>query len=153
VLNAGIVYHGGGHFINMIPTDDLGTGGSGSGYLDSSDFQTMFTEWAREVSAHSRIFFGYCSQAQGTADAIIKYLMKGLGYEVIDWAVDFDTGSTIMAEISTAKRSSRCGIFLFTRDDPMEGDSEHAAPRDNVANGCRAASFPLSIASALTHRP
>jgi Predicted nucleotide-binding protein containing TIR-like domain len=47
-------------------------------------------------------------------------------------AVDFDTGSTIMAEISTAIRSSRCGIFLFTRDDPLEGDSEHAAPRDNV---------------------
>ena len=132
VRNAGIVYQGGGHFINMIPADDPGTGGSSSSYLDSPDFQAMFTEWTKEVSAHSRIFFGYCSRAQGTADAIIKFMMKGLGYEVIDWAVDFDTGSTIMAEISAAVRSSRCGIFLFTRDDPLEGDSEHAAPRDNV---------------------
>src|SRR5262249_53680474 len=103
VHNAGIVYRGGGHFINMIPVEDPGTGDSASdGYLDSSDFQAMFAEWAKEVSAHSRIFFGYCSRAQATADAIIKYMMKGLGYEVIDWAVDFDPGSTIMTEISAA---------------------------------------------------
>jgi hypothetical protein len=130
VHNAGIVYRGGGLFINMIPAEiDAFPGHS---YLDSEQFQDQFKKWAQDVSLHSRIFFGYCSKAQGTADAIIKYLMKVLGYEVIDWAVDFGVGSEIMTEISAAIRSARCGVFLFTRDDPLEGQPEHAAPRDNV---------------------
>jgi len=131
--NAGIVYLGGGHFINRIPLNDGMTEAiTGKGYLGSAEFQNMFDTWAKEVSARSRLFLGYCSKAQGTADAVIKYLIRTLRVEVIDWAVDFGAGVTIMDEISAAIRSCRCGLFLFTRDDPVEGDAQHAAPRDNV---------------------
>src|SRR5262245_32746631 len=133
VLNAGIVFQGSGNFINMIPSDDEMTeADTGKGYLDSDEFQSMFKIWAKKVSDHSKVFFGYCSKAQSTADAIIKYLIKTLELDVIDWAVDFGAGSAIMGEISDAIRSCRCGIFLFSGDDPSVGDAQHAAPRDNV---------------------
>ncbi|MBI1926927.1 nucleotide-binding protein [Candidatus Poribacteria bacterium] len=129
--NAGIVFLGGGHFINRIPLNDaLIEAITGKGYLDSDEFRRMFDMWANEVSARSRLFLGYCSKAQSTAAAIIKYL-KTLQVDVIDWDVDFRAGATIMDEISAAIRSCRCGIFLFTRDDPLKGDTQHA-PRDNV---------------------
>lgn len=131
--NAGIVYLGGGQFINRIPiNDDMMEDSTGKGYLNSEEFQSMFKGWREEVVTRSKLFLGYCSEAQGTADAIIKYLIRTLHYEVTDWAVDFGAGATIMDEISAAIRSCRCGIFLFTRDDPLEGDARHAAPRDNV---------------------
>jgi len=84
------------------------------------------------IRSQSKVFFGYCSKAQATADSIIKYLIKSLDVDVVDWAVDFGVGSTIMDEIGSAIRSCRCGLFLFTRDDPLDGDAQHAAPRDNV---------------------
>lgn len=145
--SAGITFLGGGLFINRIPQDDtVTTAGTGKGYFDSPKFKNILESWINDVNARSRLFFGYCSRAQGTADAIIKHLIKTLDIDVIDWALDFGAGATIMDEISTAIRSCRCGLFLFTRDDDLfEGNGQYAAPRDNVifeAGFCIAAKGP-----------
>ncbi len=47
--------------------------------------------------------------------------------------MDFNPGSTILDEIERSARECSCGIFLFTKDDPLAApDASHAAPRDNV---------------------
>jgi hypothetical protein len=117
--NAGIVYLG--------RRDGISEAATGNGYVESTEFRTMFDAWADEVRA--KVFFGYCSKAQATADAVIEYLVRGVRVEIIDWSVDFAPGVTIMDEISITIRSSRCGLFVFTKDDPLEGDARHAAPR------------------------
>lgn len=51
-----------------------------------------------------------------------------------------------MEEVSSAIEKCRCGLFLFTSDDPLSADSKYAAPRDNVifeAGFCYAAKGPL----------
>jgi predicted nucleotide-binding protein len=71
--------------------------------------------------------------------------MKTLDIDVIDWAMDFGAGATIMEEVSSGIKKSRCGLFLFSRDDPLEGDVQYAAPRDNVifeAGFCMAVKGP-----------
>ena len=144
--SAGITLLGGGQFINMIPQNDaLMTAASGKGYFDSDRFRKSIEAWINDVKSRSKIFFGYCSKAQSAADSIIKYLMKSLEVDVIDWAMDFGAGATIMEEISSGIRNSRCGLFLFSRDDQFEGDAQHAAPRDNVifeAGFCMATKGP-----------
>jgi predicted nucleotide-binding protein len=51
----------------------------------------------------------------------------------MDWAEHFRTGRTIMEEIERAANVCRCGIFLFTPDDPIEGSPTATnVPRDNV---------------------
>jgi hypothetical protein len=141
--SAGITLLGGGQFINLIPQNDaLGVAASGKGYLDSPRFRRSIEAWIGDVKSRSKVFFGYCSRAQGTADSIIKYLMKTLELDVTDWAMDFGAGATIMEEVSSGIKNSRCGLFLFSRDDQFEGDTHQAAPRDNVifeAGFCMAA--------------
>jgi predicted nucleotide-binding protein len=52
---------------------------------------------------------------------------------VLDWATAFRPGRTIMEEVKRAPTVSRCGLFLFTADDPVEGSQTATAiPRDNV---------------------
>jgi hypothetical protein len=128
--NAGIVFHGGGEFIHRLGADDVEDGGRG--YLSSEQFMGMFDQWAGAVQERSRVFLGYCSAAQATADALIKFLHQSLGVKVLDWTTDFGAGGTIMQEASDAIRSCRAGLFLFTKDDPLEGEDTVAAPRDNV---------------------
>jgi hypothetical protein len=95
--DAGIVFQGGGQFIHRLRSYDVEQGGDD--FLSAPQFGGMFERWADEVRERSRVFLGYCSASQPTADGI---------------------------------RSCRAGVFLFTKDDPLEGDEAAAAPRDNV---------------------
>jgi hypothetical protein len=97
-----------------------------------SEFQKPFQEWLKKVQLQNHVFLGYCSKAQATADAIQLFLTKTLGLRVMDWAMDFTAGRTIIEQIENANNLCCCGIFLFTKDDPMKGQEDRAAPRDNV---------------------
>jgi predicted nucleotide-binding protein len=46
--------------------------------------------------------------------------------------MDFRSGVSILNELEAARAACTCGIFLFSEDDPLEGVSGGAAPRDNV---------------------
>jgi hypothetical protein len=126
VRNAGITYMGGGKFINYVPF------AGASVWLESEGFKSKLSSWIKEVKSHSNVFFGYCNKAKSTADAILKFLRNDLEIPVIDWSTDFRSGNTVLNEIQDAIRTSRCGIFLFTRDDPLAEDPKYASPRDNV---------------------
>jgi hypothetical protein len=54
-----------------------------------------------------------------------------LGLRVQNYAMDFSAGPTIYEQIEAVARICACGVFLFTKDDPLEGRGG-AAPRDNV---------------------
>jgi len=51
---------------------------------------------------------------------------------VLNWAMDFRAGGSILSEIENARAACSCGVFLFSEDDPLEGTPGGAAPRDNV---------------------
>ena len=51
---------------------------------------------------------------------------------MLNWALDFRLGSSILNEIEAARSRCSSGVFLFTEDDPLEGTEGGAAPRDNV---------------------
>jgi hypothetical protein len=92
-----------------------------------------FEKWVERVRARYDVFFGYCSKADKVARNIKSFLAEEAGMRVLDWATDFRPGSTIMEEIARATQTCRCGLFLFTTDDPIEGSSTATAvPRDNV---------------------
>lgn len=83
--------------------------------------------------AHARRFLGYCSRSRQTANAIQLFLSEQLHLRVKSWETGFSAGSSILDEIETATRECTGGVFLFTKDDAIvEGDTERAAPRDNV---------------------
>jgi predicted nucleotide-binding protein len=89
-------------------------------------------EWLQRVRSRYDVFFGYCSKASQIAQNIKKFLEDG-GLRVLDWATAFRPGRTIMEEVKRAATVSRCGLFLFTADDPVEGSQTATAiPRDNV---------------------
>ena len=127
VTNRGIVWVGGGLPITYIPT------GMTPDWLKDQLFQKRFRAWCNEIKSRPRVFLGYCSQARATSDAITLYLERTLNVKVRNYAMDFQAGGTILEEIEKASRDCTCGIFLFTKDDPLAGlDQNHAAPRDNV---------------------
>ncbi len=96
-------------------------------------FQHEFGEWYAEVKARPRVFLGYCSEAEATANKIILYLEHDLNIKVCNYLMDFVPGPTILEEISKAARECSCGIFLFTKDEELiTPDGKHASPRDNV---------------------
>jgi predicted nucleotide-binding protein len=102
---------------------------AGGSLANASAFQT----WVESVSARHDVFFGYCSKADKVARNIKTYLTDEVGMRVLDWATDFQPGQTIMEEVARATATCRCGLFLFTTDDPIEGPSTaKAIPRDNV---------------------
>lgn len=125
VARRGIVYEGGGQAITYIPRN------ADALWLESEDFSLAFGRWRQDVDATKDVFLGYCGKAKSTAQMIHLYLSK-LGISVIDWSTDFQAGGTVLEEISRAATLCSCGIFLFTRDDALDGDEHHAAPRDNV---------------------
>ena len=51
---------------------------------------------------------------------------------VLDWQDGFRSGFSILSEICAAAERCSGGIFLFTKDDMLEGGTTKAAPRDNV---------------------
>jgi predicted nucleotide-binding protein len=46
--------------------------------------------------------------------------------------MDFRLGESILHEIRAHCAKSSSGIFLFSEDDPLEGEPSAVAPRDNV---------------------
>jgi hypothetical protein len=101
-------------------------------WLTSPAFQQRFDSWRREIERRPDVFLAYASEAKVTAQAINLYLRE-LGVTVKDWAMDFQSAGTIMDEVEKAVDECRCGIFLFTESDKLDGDRpDRAAPRDNV---------------------
>jgi predicted nucleotide-binding protein len=98
----------------------------------SSFVYRLAHEIRRHVQRNSDVFFGYCSRADKVA-ARIRAHLESQGLSVLDWARDFRTGRTILEEVRRAATTCRCGLFLFTADDPLNGVSTPVAiPRDNV---------------------
>ena len=100
-------------------------------WLNSPDFDKQFQVWLREVKSQRDVFLGYCSKSVGTA-AQIQIRLERLGATVVNWAMDFRAGESILSEIESARTRCTFGVFLFTEDDPLEGINGGAAPRDNV---------------------
>lgn len=101
-------------------------------WFRDNTFWPHFQRWTERVRGRSQVFLGYCGKAKSTADALIAYLTH-LGVSVKHYGFDFVAGGTILEEIERSCRDSAVGIFLFTKDDPLEGgDARTAAPRDNV---------------------
>lgn len=125
VDNRGIVWTGGGRTITFIPQD------ADASWIQEDDFSKRFDAWLRDIEARHDVFLGYCSQSSGTAAQVQLYLERH-GASVLNWAMDFRAGGSILSEIESASNSCSCGIFLFTEDDPLKGSDGVAAPRDNV---------------------
>jgi hypothetical protein len=106
-----------------VPTD------ADESWLASSYFEQCFSPWRRELDARFDIFLGYSSQSQGTAKNL-KRVFVAKGARVLDWQ-EFGPG-TILEQITKAAACCTGGVFLFTADDALEGDTGMAAPRDNV---------------------
>lgn len=125
----GILFEGGGLFILKVPAQ-LPPGSLTAAKLRQ---EPVFKDWLKAVTADRfDLFLGYCSKADVLASNIRKYLEKR-GFSVLDWSEHFRTGRTIMEEIERAASVCRCGVFLFTPDDPIEGSpTAKNVPRDNV---------------------
>ena len=100
-------------------------------WLQTEAFRGPFEKWKREIEQRCDVFLGYCSKSAGTA-AQIQLFLERLGASVLNYAMDFKAGLSILAEIESARASCSCGVFLFSEDDPLESASGGAAPRDNV---------------------
>lgn len=125
VENRGVVWTGGGKQIMFIPDD------AQPNWVNEEDFQKGFKAWLRELSFRKDIFLGYCSQNVGTA-ALIENRLTREGASVLNYMMDFRSGTSILNEITEAAARCSAGIFLFSENDPLEGVDGGAAPRDNV---------------------
>jgi hypothetical protein len=100
-------------------------------WLQTETFRGPFENWKRDIEQRRDVFLGYCSKSKGTA-AEIQLCLEKLGASVLNYAMDFKAGVSILAEIESARARCSCGVFLFSEDDPQEGTPGCAAPRDNV---------------------
>lgn len=110
-------------------------------FEDTWKASTLVQEYGDWIQAFQRrvalptykydVFVGYCSTARAAADKLIK-LIKTNGLDVKNWETDFQFGNTILEEINIADKECRAAVFLFTKDDPLDGKDAQAAPRDNV---------------------
>jgi hypothetical protein len=124
----GILSQLGGTFVVQVPMNDYTNWIAQKGLLLEPPAQ----EWLQRIRNRYDVFFGYCSMASKLAKDIKDYLEQD-GLRVLDWATTFRPGRTIMEEVRRAAAVSRCGLFLFTADDPVEGaQTPTAIPRDNV---------------------
>lgn len=129
MLMRGILSQDGGSFVIKIPMLQSQSWILGNQLLKEPPFQ----HWVDKVNERHDVFFGYCSKADKLAKNIKDYLVNNRGLKVLDWATDFRPGRSIMQEVTRATEISRCGLFLFTADDPIEGQvSKLSMPRDNV---------------------
>ena len=124
VEGRGIVWNGGGRTITHIPEDAM------PDWVDSPEFTRRFATWTKALTSHKDVFLGYCSNSAGTA-AQIQLRLERHGATVLNWAMDFRSSVSILSELEAARGACTCGIFLFSEDDPLEGVSGGAAPRDN----------------------
>jgi hypothetical protein len=125
VEDRGVVWDGGGRTITYVPAD------ADESWVEEAGFSKRFNAWLRELGARKDVFLGYCSKSVGTA-AQIQLLLEKRGASVLNWAMDFRAGGSILSEIENARAACSCGVFLFSEDDPLEGTPGVAAPRDNV---------------------
>jgi Predicted nucleotide-binding protein containing TIR-like domain len=126
VEQRGILNVAGGRAIASMPK-----GGGSPDWLESPEFTKRWEAWLGEMEERKDVFLGYCSKSKAVANAIQLLLQKHKA-SVLNWAMDFRAGHTILSEIEQARARCRCGIFLFSEDDPLEGVEGGAAPRDNV---------------------
>jgi hypothetical protein len=124
VTDRGVVWAG-GRAITFVPKD------ADQSWLAHGEFTKRFNAWLRELGARKDVFLGYCSKSAGAA-AQIQLRLEKLGASVLNWAMDFRAGGSILDEIENARTACSCGVFLFSEDDPLEGTAGGAAPRDNV---------------------
>jgi predicted nucleotide-binding protein len=125
----GILSQMGGSFVLQVPMQNVPEWLATDKLLREPPFE----KWVERVKARYDVFFGYCSKADELAQNIKRFLADESGLRVLDWATDFRPGRTIMEEIARATATCRCGLFLFTADDPLEGSpTKTAIPRDNV---------------------
>jgi hypothetical protein len=114
----------GGHVFSFCPPD------AGTDWLDSDAFKSPYKTWQTKIDKRHDVFLGYCSKAQNTAEAIMKVL-ENEGARVLDWR-EFPPGGSIIGQISEAAARCTAGVFLFSKDDELEGGENRLAPRDNV---------------------
>jgi hypothetical protein len=111
--------------------------GADSKWAHSESFRIHFEPWAEDLRERRDVFLGYCSKGYSCAIEIRDYLEQK-GYSVIDWSRDFKSaGAIILEEIERASKRCRCAVFLFTKDDHLDGNASakasfDAVPRDNV---------------------
>ncbi len=120
-----IVWSGAGKAITDLPSD------AGPDWVTSEEFEKRFGAWQRELTERRDVFLGYCSKSRGLAYEI-QVRLERLGATVLNWAMDFTAGASILNELEEASALCTSGVFLFTEDDPLEGAAGVAAPRDNV---------------------
>jgi hypothetical protein len=126
LVDRGITWTGAGHPILFMPAD------ADTSWLGSDAFLQRFGLWSDQIAQRSDVFLGYSSKARGTAQAVHLFLKERLDLKVRNWEIDFAAAGIILDEIETAARLCSGGIFLFTKDDTLEGNEVRAAPRDNV---------------------
>lgn len=126
LVDRGITWTGAGHPILYMPTDAT------TEWLANDAFRQRFGVWSDQIAERSDVFLGYSSKARSTAQAVHLFLKERLDLRVRNWEIDFAAAGIILDEIETAARMCSGGIFLFTKDDALEGNEMRAAPRDNV---------------------
>lgn len=126
LVDRGITWTGAGHPILFMPVN------ADVSWLSSEAFSHRFSVWQDLLTERADVFLGYSRKARATAHEIHLFLKERLGLEIRNWELDFAAGGTILDEIENAARLCSSGIFLFTKDDVLEGDEMRAAPRDNV---------------------
>jgi hypothetical protein len=118
-----------GSYIGDFPAD------AGPEWLRTRQFRTALQHWKNQLNERRDIFLGYCSTSTRTAQKIKSFLKTEMGVKVLDWRTDFSPGLTILEQIQDAALRCSAGVFLFTQDDKLTGDSSttaKAVPRDNV---------------------
>jgi hypothetical protein len=126
LADRGVIWTGAGHPILFMPS------GADTSWLASDAFLRRFRLWSDQIAERSDVFLGYSSKARSLAQAVHLFLTERLRLKVRNWEIDFSAAGIILDEIETAARLCTGGVFVFTKDDALEGNEGRAAPRDNV---------------------
>jgi hypothetical protein len=125
VADRGIVYRGGGHVVSPISATDT------VDQVLAAEFGLRLNEWLRALADRRDIFLGYCSQSSGAAAQIAR-LLEAQGATIHDWTLDFGVGGFVLEQIERARGMCTAGVFVFSEDDVLHGESGNRVPRDNV---------------------
>jgi hypothetical protein len=126
VRTSGITYTGGGLGVYFWPD------GAGADWAKSKDFREYLRTWSEEVINRRKVFLGYCGHAKATADAVTLFIERTLEEKVLNYAMDFRAGPSILEQVEAAASECSCALLLFTRDDEIGEVVGEMAPRDNV---------------------
>jgi hypothetical protein len=126
IKDRGIFKEGDDFFVVCVPRE------AGVSWLETDQlFCRRFDQWLDKLEARYDVFLGYCGCASRTA-SLVKGFLSELGVTVLDWKADFAPSNMILDQIRKAAARCSSGVFLFTKDDPIESDANQIAPRDNV---------------------